>query len=62
MSCTTKDNILIVAEIVLVKSNHLYAEIKYRSESKARESDLEKFLVLILSDCDQAMYEEQIGR
>jgi hypothetical protein len=62
MSCTTKDNIIIVAEIVLVKSNHLYAEIKYRSESKTRENDFEKFLVLILSDCDQAMFEEQIGR
>ena len=62
MSCTTKDNIIIVIEIVLVKSNNLYAEIKYRSESKAKESDFEKFLTLILSDCDHALYEEQVGR
>ena len=62
MSCTTKDNIIILIEIVLVKSNSLYAEIKYKSESKSRENDFENFLMLILSNCDQAFFEEQVGR
>lgn len=62
MSCTTKDNIIILIEMVLVKSNNLYAEIKYKSESITRESDFENFLMLILSDCDLAIKHEQIGR
>ena len=62
MSCKTKDNIIILIEIVLVKSNNLYAEIKYKSEKKTRESEFENFLMLILSDCGQAMSEELVGR
>ena len=62
MSCKTKDNIIILIEIVLVKSNNLYAEIKYKSENKTRESEFENFLMLILSDCGQVMSEELVGR
>ncbi len=52
MSCTTKDNILILFEVTLIKSNHIYAEIKYKSESNMRESDFENFLTILLSDAE----------
>jgi hypothetical protein len=47
---TTKDNVIILFELVLVKSNHIYAEIKYKSESNMKEPDFEKFLSLILCE------------
>ena len=50
MSCTTKNNILILFEMVLVKSNHLSAEIKYKSESNSKEVDFENFMTILLSD------------
>jgi hypothetical protein len=50
MSCTTKNNILILFELVIYKSNHLFAEIKYKSESDSREVDFENFMTIVLSD------------
>ncbi len=52
MSCTTKNNILILIEIVLVKSNHIWCEVKYKSESGQKEVDFEYFLTLLLSDVE----------
>ena len=62
MTCITKENILILLEIVMLKTNYLYMEVKYKSESLQREQDLEKFLTLILSECSQNEKEEIIGR
>ena len=62
MTCITKENILILLEIVILKTNYLYLEIKYKSESLQREEDLEKFITLILSDVAQNENEECIGR
>ena len=62
MTCITKENILILLEIVILKTNYLYMEIKYKSESLQREEDLEKFITLILSDVAQNEKEECIGR
>ena len=62
MTCITKENILILLEIVILKTNYLYLEIKYKSESLQREEDLEKFITLILSDVAQNEKEECIGR
>jgi len=50
MSCTTKDNILILLEVTLIKSNHLYGEIKYKSESENRHTELENFVNNLLVD------------
>jgi hypothetical protein len=50
MCCTSKNNILTLFELVLVKSNHIYAEVKYKSESNLREVDFENFMVLLLSE------------
>lgn len=58
MSCTTKNNIVILFELVLIKSNHLYTEIKYRSESNSQETDFENFMVMILSDVEVAIEED----
>ena len=52
MCCTTKSNIMILFEIVLVKSNLIYADVKYKSESSLRETDFENFLSMILSDVE----------
>ena len=62
MSCTTRDNLLILLEIVLISSNHLYALIKYRSESKDREPELENFLNLMLSEQNEVGFEDIISR
>ena len=62
MTCITKENILILLEIIMLKSNYLYMEIKYKSESLQKEEDLEKFLTLILSDVEQTEKEDIIGR
>lgn len=50
MCCTSKNNILTLFELVLVKSNHIYAEIKYKSESNMREGDFENFMAMLLSE------------
>jgi hypothetical protein len=50
MCCTSKNNILTLFELVLVKSNHIYAEIKYKSESNMRERDFENFMAMLLSE------------
>jgi hypothetical protein len=60
MSCTTKNNILILFELVLIKSNHIYAEIKYKSQSNIRETDFENYLSIILSDVEQDLQNEEI--
>jgi len=62
MSCTTKDNLLILIEITLVNSNFLYAMVKYRSESQDRESEFESFLSILLSEVDMNDSDEQISR
>ena len=46
MTCTTKENMLILLELSLVTSTHLYGEVKYRSESEKKEIDFENFLNL----------------
>lgn len=58
MSCTTKNNILILFELVIIKSNHIYAEIKYRSESNDRENDFENYLTILLSEVEAREVEE----
>ena len=50
MCCTSRSNILTLFELVLLKSNHVYAEIKYKSESNSREVDFENFMTLLLSE------------
>ena len=50
MSCITRDNILILLEVTLIKTNHLYAEIKYRSESERKQIELETYVNLLLTD------------
>lgn len=50
MCCTSKNNILTLFELVLLKSNHVYAEVKYKSESNSREVDFENFMTLLLSE------------
>ena len=62
MSCTTKDNLLILVEITLINSNFLYAHVKYRSESQEKETEFENFLQLILSEVDQNDFEEPVSR
>ena len=52
LSCTTKNNIIILFELVLMKSNHIYGEIKYKSESNSKEIDFENFLTILLSDVE----------
>jgi hypothetical protein len=62
MACNTKENITILLEFILLKTNYLYVEVRYKSESLQREGDLEKFLTLVLSDVGQNENEEIIGR
>ena len=50
MSCLTKNNIVILFELVFVKSNHIYADIKYKSQTNEREIEFENFLSMLLSD------------
>lgn len=61
MSCTTKNNILILFEMTLVKSNHLYAEIKYKSESLERENDFENFMTIVLSEVGEEEEQEEVS-
>jgi hypothetical protein len=60
MSCTTKNNIIILFEMVLIKSNHIYAEIKYKSESLVREKDFESYLTILLSDVEVVEQGEEL--
>lgn len=62
MTCVTKENILILLEFILLKTNYLHVEMRYKSESLQKEADLEKFLSLILSDVGQFDKEEVVGR
>ena len=50
MCCTSKNNILTLCELNLIKSNHIYAEIKYKSESNAKEVDFENLMAMMLSE------------
>lgn len=52
LSCTTKDNILILMEMILTNNDVLSGSVKYKSERMTRESDLENFLAMILSESD----------
>lgn len=60
MSCTTKNNILILFEMVIIKSNHLFGEIKYKSQSGEREADFENFMTLLLSDVESPEEQEDL--
>ncbi len=62
MSCTTKDNLLILIEITLIYSNYLYAHVKYRSESQEKETEFENFMQILLSEVDETLFEEPICR
>lgn len=48
LCCTTKDNLIILIELTLTKSDCLKGSIKYKSERMTRESDLESFISMIL--------------
>lgn len=50
MTCTTKENVLILLELTIITSSSLYGEVKYRSESGKRETDFENYLNLLLTD------------
>lgn len=50
MSCTTKDNCIIIFEVQMLKKNNFYAEIKYKSETNQKEIQFENFLMLTLTD------------
>ena len=52
LSATTKDNILILAELSLLSTNFIYGKLKYKSESGHRELDFENFISMILSEMD----------
>ena len=60
MCCTSKNNILTLFELVLIKSNHIYAEIKYKSESNMREADFENFMVMLLSE-EEVIQDMEVG-
>ncbi len=62
MSCTTKDNLLILIEVTLINSNFLYAHVKYKSESNEKETEFENFLQLLLSDVDDTENEDPLAR
>ena len=36
--------------MTLIKTNHLYAEIKYKSESEHKHRELENYLTLLLTE------------
>ncbi len=50
MSCTNKNNMVILFELIIMKSNYLQAELKYKSESGSREVEFENFITILLSD------------
>jgi len=50
MSCTTKENVLILLELTLISSNYLCGELKYKSESGNKEIEFENYLKLLLTD------------
>lgn len=60
MTCTTKENVLILLELSLVMSNSLYGEVKYRSESCKKEIDFENYLNLLLTDGNEETECEEI--
>jgi len=60
MSCTTKENVLILLELTLVLSNFLYGELKYKSESGNREEDFENYVNLLLTDGNEENQFEEI--
>ena len=62
MSCITKEKILILLEIILLKSKYLYVDFKYKSGSLRRENELEMFLTIILSNVDEKEKDNIIGR
>ena len=39
-----------LCELSLIKSNHIYAEIKYKSESNAKEIEFENLMAMLLSE------------
>lgn len=62
LTCTTRDNIIILAELTLVSSDFLYGKLKYKSENKGREVDFENYLTMVLSDVETNNVEEIISR
>ena len=60
MTCTTKENVLILLELSLVLSTNLYGEVKYRSECGKKETDFENCLNLLLTDGNEETDCEEI--
>lgn len=50
MTCITKNNILILFEIALIKSNFVYSEVKYKSEAECKEDEFEKLMCSIVME------------
>lgn len=61
MCCTTKNNVMILFELSLIKSNHLYAEIKYKSETNMIEKEFENFLTINLSEGESNSRDEDFA-
>lgn len=51
--CTTRDNTLIIGEIILTNTESLTAVLRYKSERLTKENELELLLSLILSDVSE---------
>ncbi len=49
MSCTTKDNYIILFEMQILKKDYFYAEIRYKSETNQKEIMLENYLMMFLT-------------
>lgn len=62
LSCTTRDNIIILAELTLISNDFLYGKLKYKSENKGREVDFENYLTMILSNAEASSEEDIISR
>ncbi len=60
LTCTTKNNILILLELILIKSNHIWGEVKYKSESSEKEPEFENLLYLMLSDLELPLERDEI--
>ena len=58
MNSTTKNNILILFELALKKSNNTSADIRYKSPTNLREPDFENILTTILSAVEKNLQNE----
>ena len=60
--CTTRDNSLILAEIKLSNCDVMTGEVRYKSERLSKETELELFLQMILSQNVEEDEEQLICR